>query len=66
MKPRILTTLAGVAGCSAIVLSAATIWLWLTQPLALVDAISEGQAASLASAVLHLLTSAVSALVRYL
>ncbi len=66
MRARVLTSLAAAAGGSAVMLSALTVWLWLTRPLMLVDALGEGGTASLASALLQALAAALGSLARYL
>jgi hypothetical protein len=66
VRARMLTSLAAAAGGCAVTLSAMTVWLWLTRPLMLADALGEGGPASLASAVLRALADALGSLARYL
>ncbi len=66
MRAQMLTSLAAATGGCAAMLSALTVWLWLTRPLVLVDALDQGGTSSLASAVLQALAAALGSLARYL
>ena len=63
---RLMFALAGIASAVAVLMAAAIIWLWLTEPAAVVSAVGNGQADSVFRVVAALVISAVGRLVRYL
>ena len=65
MQNRVLT-LASVAGMVTSGAAAMTIWLLLTQPLTVANAVNARDLAPLAQALAHALVTALAAIVRYL
>jgi hypothetical protein len=63
---RLWTTLVGVIGLVAVLVSSALIWLCLTQPLTMADAMGDGQIRDLVRIVTSLAISVFERVVRYL
>ena len=63
---RLGTTLVGVIGLLALLASSALIWLCLTQPLTMADAVGDGQIRDLVRIVADLAISVFERVVRYL
>jgi multidrug resistance efflux pump len=63
---RLSLSLAGVIGLIAIALSGATIWLLLTQPVTVADAVAKGEVSPLMKAVAGALYNAFAGLLKYL
>jgi hypothetical protein len=63
---RLSLSLAGVIGLVAVALSGATIWLLLTQPVTVADAVAKGEVSPLMRAVAGALYNAFAGLLKYL
>jgi hypothetical protein len=63
---RISLSLVGVIGVMAIALAGATIWLLVTQPVTVADAVSKGEVSPLAKAIAGALYDALQGLLKYL
>jgi hypothetical protein len=63
---RISLSLAGVVGVMAVALSGATIWLLVTQPVTVADAVAQGEVSPLVRALGAALYDALRGLFRYL
>jgi len=63
---RFSLSLAGVVGVMAIVLAGATIWLLLTQPVTVADAVAQGEVSPLLRALGEALYEALQGLLKYL
>ena len=63
---RLAFALIGVAGVAVMVVAAAIIWLCVTEPAAIVDAIGSGHATSVLKAAAVLVVSAIGQMVRHL
>lgn len=63
---RVSLSLAGVIGLIALALAAATIWLMMTQPVTVADAVASGEVSPLVKALAGVLYNALSGLIRYL
>jgi hypothetical protein len=63
---RVSLSLVGVVGVIAVALAAATIWLLVTQPVTVADAVAQGEVSPLARAIAGVLYDALQGLLRYL
>jgi multidrug resistance efflux pump len=63
---RLSLSLAGVVGIIAAALAAATIWLIMTQPVTVADAVASGEVSPLVKALAGVLYDALQGLIKYL
>jgi hypothetical protein len=63
---RLGTSLFGVIAIVAVVLAAATVWLFLTNPVTVATAVNEGDVSPLVRELAQVLISALSGLLKYL
>ena len=63
---RLSLSLAGVVGVIAAALAAATIWLIMTQPVTVADAVAQGEVSPLVKALAGVLYDALQGLMKYL
>jgi hypothetical protein len=63
---RLSLSLAGVVGVIAAALAAATIWLIMTQPVTVADAVASGEVSPLVKALAGVLYDALHGLMKYL
>ena len=63
---RVSLSLAGIVGVVAAALSAATIWLILTQPVTVADAVAQGEVSPIVKALSGVLYNALQGVLRYL
>ncbi|HET9265770.1 MAG TPA: hypothetical protein VFO14_22155 [Vicinamibacterales bacterium] len=63
---RISLSLVAVIGVMAITLAGATIWLLVTQPVTVADAVAQGEVSPLAEAIAGVLYQALQGLLKYL
>jgi multidrug resistance efflux pump len=63
---RISLSLVAVSGVMAVALAGATIWLLVTQPVTVADAVSKGEVSPLAKAIAGALYDALQGLLKYL
>jgi multidrug resistance efflux pump len=63
---RISLSLVAVIGVMAVALAGATIWLLVTQPVTVADAVSKGEVSPLAKAIAGALYDALQGLLKYL
>lgn len=63
---RISLSLVGVVGVMAVALAAATIWLLVTQPVTVADAVAQGEVSPLVRALGEALYQAFQGLLKYL
>jgi multidrug resistance efflux pump len=63
---RISLSLVAVIGVMAITLAGATIWLLITQPVTVADAVAQGEVSPLAEAIAGVLYQALQGLLKYL
>jgi hypothetical protein len=63
---RLGTSLFGVIAILAVVLAAATVWLFLTNPVTVATAVNEGEVSPLVRELAQVLISALSGLLKYL
>jgi hypothetical protein len=63
---RLSLSLVGVVGLIAITLAGATIWLLVTQPVTVADAVAQGEISPLARALAGVLYDALRGLLKYL
>ena len=63
---RLSLSLAGVVGVIAAALAAATIWLIMTQPVTVADAVAQGEVSPLVRALAGVLYDALQGLIKYL
>ena len=63
---RISLSLVGVVGVMAVALAGATIWLLVTQPVTVADAVSRGEVSPLARAIAGALYDALAGILKYL
>jgi hypothetical protein len=63
---RLSLSLAGVIGVLAVALSSATIWLLITQPVTVADAVSNGEVSPVMRALAGALYTAFAGLLKYL
>jgi hypothetical protein len=63
---RLSLSLAGVIGVIAVALSGATIWLLITQPVTVADAVSNGEVSPVMRALAGALYNAFAGLLKYL
>jgi multidrug resistance efflux pump len=63
---RLSLSLMGVVGVMAIALAGATIWLLLTQPVTVADAVAQGEVSPLVRAIGSVLYDAFQGLLKYL
>jgi hypothetical protein len=63
---RLSLSLAGVVGVIAAALAAATIWLIMTQPVTVADAVASGEVSPLVKALAGVLYDALQGLIKYL
>ena len=63
---RLGTSLFGVVAIVAVVLAAATVWLFLTNPVTVATAVNEGDVSPLVRELAQVLISALSGLLKYL
>jgi hypothetical protein len=63
---RLSLSLVGVVGVLALALAGATIWLLVTQPVTVADAVSRGEVSPLAKAIAGALYDALSGILKYL
>lgn len=63
---RVSLSLAGVVGVMAVALAGATIWLTLTQPVTVADAVAQGEVSPLMRALGAALYEALQGLLKYL
>jgi multidrug resistance efflux pump len=63
---RLSLSLVGVVGLIAIALAGATIWLLVTQPVTVADAVAQGEISPLARALAGVLYDALQGLLKYL
>jgi chromate transport protein ChrA len=66
LATRLATTLGGLVALVAFVMSAAIIWLCLTEPLTVADAVRDGQVTALVRVVAGVVVSMLEQVVRYL
>ena len=59
-------SLVGVVGVMAVALSGATIWLLVTQPVTVADAVARGEVSPLAKALAGVIYEALQGLLKYL
>ena len=62
----ILNAVVGVVGVIAVALAGATIWLLVTQPVTVADAVAQGEVTPLARALAGVLYDALQGLLKYL
>ena len=58
--------MAGIVGIVAVALAAATIWLMMTQPVTVADAVASGEVSPLVKALAGVLYDAFRGIIRYL
>jgi hypothetical protein len=63
---RVSLSLVAVIGVMAITLAGATIWLLVTQPVTVADAVAQGEVSPLAKALAGVLYQALQGLLKYL
>lgn len=63
---RISLSVAGIVGVVAAALSAATIWLILTQPVTVADAVAQGEVSPIVKALAGVLYDALQGMLKYL
>jgi hypothetical protein len=63
---RVSLSLVGVIGVLAVALAGATIWLLVTQPVTVADAVAQGDVSPLAKALASVLYEALQGLLKYL
>jgi hypothetical protein len=63
---RVSLSLVAVIGVMAVALAGATIWLLVTQPVAVADAVAQGEVSPLAKALAGVLYEALQGLLKYL
>ena len=63
---RLSLSLVGVVGILAVALAGATIWLLITQPVTVADAVAQGEVSPLARALAGALYDALKGLFKYL
>lgn len=63
---RLSLSLAGVVGLVATALAAATVWLLLTQPVTVADAVATGEVSPIVRALAGALYEALAGIVKYL
>ena len=63
---RLGTSLFGVIAILAVVLAAATVWLFLTNPVTVATAVNEGEVSPLVRELAQVLINALSGLLKYL
>jgi hypothetical protein len=63
---RLSLSLVGVVGVMAVALAGATIWLLLTQPVTVADAVAQGEVSPLVRAIGAVLYDALQGLLKYL
>ena len=63
---RLSLSLVGVVGVMAVALSGATIWLLVTQPVTVADAVARGEVSPLAKALAGVIYEALQGLLKYL
>lgn len=63
---RVSLSLVAVIGLMAITLAGATIWLLVTQPVTVADAVAQGEVSPLAEALAGVLYQALQGLLKYL
>lgn len=63
---RVSLSLVGVVGVIAVALAGATIWLLVTQPVTVADAVAQGEVTPLARALAGVLYDALQGLLKYL
>jgi hypothetical protein len=63
---RVSLSLVGVIGIVAVALAGATIWLLVTQPVTVADAVAQGEVSPLARALAGVLYDALRGLLKYL
>ena len=63
---RISLSLVAVVGLMAVALAGATIWLLITQPVTVADAVSKGEVSPLAKALAGALYQALQGILKYL
>jgi multidrug resistance efflux pump len=63
---RLSLSLVGVVGMIAVALAGATIWLLVTQPVTVADAVAQGEVSPLARALAGVLYDALQGLLKYL
>ncbi|PYR57158.1 MAG: hypothetical protein DMF85_14460 [Acidobacteria bacterium] len=63
---RISLSLAGVVGVLAAALAGATIWLIMTQPVTVADAVATGEVSPLVKALAGVLYNALQGIIKYL
>jgi multidrug resistance efflux pump len=63
---RFSLSLVGVVGIIAVALAAATIWLLITQPVTVADAVAQGEVSPLARALAGAIYDALQGILKYL
>jgi hypothetical protein len=63
---RISLSVVAVSGVTAVAVAGATIWLLVTQPVTVADAVSKGEVSPLAKALANALYEALQGLLKYL
>jgi len=63
---RFSTSLFGVIAIVSVVLAAATVWLFLTNPVTVANAVNEGEVSPLVRELAQVLMNALSGLLKYL
>jgi multidrug resistance efflux pump len=63
---RVSLSLVGVVGVLAMALAGATIWLLVTQPVTVADAVAQGEVSPLARALAGVLYDALQGILKYL
>jgi hypothetical protein len=63
---RLSVSLFGLIACISIVLAAATVWLFLTNPVTVATAVNEGEVSPLIRELAQVLYGALSGLLKYL
>jgi hypothetical protein len=63
---RLSTSLFGIVAIVSIVLASATVWLFLTNPVTVANAVNEGEISPLVRDLAQVLLSALSGLLKYL
>jgi multidrug resistance efflux pump len=63
---RFSLSVAGIVGIVAVALAAATIWLMMTQPVTVADAVASGEVSPLVKALAGVLYDAFRGIIRYL
>lgn len=63
---RVSLSLLGVVGVMAVAIAGATIWLLVTQPVTVADAVAQGEVSPLAKAIGAALFDALQGLLKYL